>query len=229
MSNYQEESIEDRLAKRRRLRNKRYLKNNTSDESEITVINHSPTTQSLDRKSSKRITTKSSGQHKSSTELPLIEKSHSIPLQPQVTQKQYERTQNSLAQIEKPIVPSSVITEKSKQNFQPIVNKETILPPTVFEKFDPIYRGYSTPNQIKNFEEHPQSTPLFPSKPITRTISEQVVSVTTKYKHQPVGSMFAKQNSLALPYLFNKRLIDAELARTSSLDSKQSPQKTVWD
>jgi hypothetical protein len=290
MSNYQEESIEDRLAKRRRLRNKRLLKQNTVDESEITVINHSSTTQALERKS----TATSSDRHKSSTiaktfELPSIEKSHlkqtevisnhqihSTPLQLQVTENQYSitdnQTQNSSHQDEKPVILKEIVpTKKSQlilpnlhtpqdekpvilkeivstknsqpilpnlhtpQDEKPVINRETILPPTTSEKWDSIsreIRGHSTPNQIKTSEDYPQSTidhPILHSKPLTRPISQQIVSMTTKYKHQQVGSIFAKQNSLALPYLFNKRLINAELARTSSLDFEQLSRKTVWD
>jgi hypothetical protein len=263
MSNYQEESIEDRLAKRRRLRNKRLLKQNTVDESEITVINHSSTTQALERKS----TTTSSDRHKSSTiaktsELPSIEKSHlkqtevisnhqihSTPLQLQVTENQYSitdnQTQNSSHQDEKPVILKEIVSTKKSQPIlpnlhtpqdeKPVINRETILPPTTSEKWDSIsreIRGHSTPNQIKTSEDYPQSIidhPILHSKPLTRPISQQIVSMTTKYKHQQVGSIFAKQNSLALPYLFNKRLINAELARTSSLDSEQLSRKTVWD
>jgi hypothetical protein len=134
-----------------------------------------------------------------------------------------------------------------------VIIKETItptLPSIITKKPNPIpleTRGNSTPNQIKNFSlnsdmdhpsSYPQSTtdsqqkqfsyPSFYPKPIPRTTSEQIVS-KTKYKHQPIDSIFTKQNSLALSYLFNKRMIESELARASSLDSEPSQVKTVWD
>jgi hypothetical protein len=302
MSVHQEASIQDRLARRRRVRNKTFLKNNTTDDTEIIAINHSPKTQSLDRKS----TAKSFDQHKSSTivkssELPIIEKSHlkqtdvlsnhQTPLQTQVTEHQYsnndkqipakslatyertqdsphpvdkpvitneivskpipekslatyERTQDSSYPVDKPVISKEIVSKPIVENYhvsqdeKPIVIKETITPTLPTTTGENVYlipretRGYSTPNQIKTFEDHPKSTidhPLFHPKSITRTTSEQIVSMATKYTHQPVGSIFAKQNSLALPYLFNKRLIDAEIARASSLDSEQSHRRTVWD
>lgn len=54
MSNTQTDSLEERLAKRRQIRNKRFFDKNSLDGSDIKSTNHSPTTQSLDRKSSQR-------------------------------------------------------------------------------------------------------------------------------------------------------------------------------
>ena len=62
----------------------------------------------------------------------------------------------------------------------------------------------------------------FSHAPITRTKSEQIVSIN---KHQSIDSTFGRPDSLALGYLFNKRMIDAELSHTSSFDSKQSRKK----
>jgi hypothetical protein len=360
MLNNQIESLEDRLARRRRLRNKKFLDKHSVGESEIILINHSPTTQSLDRKSSKRITsissltrpvtsTLSTDQRKSSStinknpELPPIEnsyskqnyllskdKTNSTPLLLQETKHQSLESENEkqtsskslvtneqqqkyshqdekpviiketisplttteksnaihqethektfIHQDEKPVIIKETVTstlppiippttnEKSNraqqeihenshldQHEKPVIIKETvtpILPLTITEKSNPIRREIrenSLPNRIKNVSEsselnhpssHPQSTtdrqlkhfnfPPFHPKPIAHTTSEQIVSIT-KHKHQPIDSMFAKKNSLALSYLFNKRMVDAELARATSLDSVQSQQKTVWD
>lgn len=236
MSNQQETTVEDRLAKRRRLRNQRFTKNNTDDQAEIV------TTQSIDRKP----TTKSSSfeQHK----LPSIQKSHSTPPQLQVPEKQHSindkqtSTKPIVTQlVEKPVIIEEIVSKLAivenhsvPQNEKPVVIKESItpvLPRTSNDKLNLIpqeIRGYSTPNQIKPLETYSQSTNDH-SKPITRTISEEIVSMTTNNKHQPIGSIFAKHNSLAFPYLFNKRFIAAEMARASSLDSEQSRRKTVWD
>jgi hypothetical protein len=350
MSNNPSESLEDRLARRRRVRNKRFLDKNSIDESEVKVINHSPATQSLDRKSTKRISlltssatsTRSTEQRKSSvtipknSELPPIEnsyskqndplsnnKTNSTPILPQVTKYQWlesendkqssakslptnEQQQKFSNQDDKPVtiketILPSTTTEKSTpiqqethkkinthQDEKPIIIKETVLPPATTEKSTPIQQeihenshsnqnenpvsmketftpilpststqksnptlreiyGNSTPNRINNFSQsseseypssHPESTtyrqqktfnyPQFNSKPIARTTSEQIVSLT-KRKPQSIDPMFAKQNSLVLAYLFNKRMVDAELGRAASLNDEQSHRKTAWD
>ncbi len=348
MSNHQRETLEDRLAKRRRLRHKRYFDTSSTDESEITLVNHSPTTQSLDRKSSHRTTPgsifrspaasilsaeqrKLSSTISRNSELPPIDsassrqyyqsanrKTNSTPLLPQVTkyqsfewenekqaslksipvneQQQTYAQQNEAALMIKEIVSPVTTIEKSSPvqpdivehsdyNEKPVVMKETatsILSSTTMKKSNAIpreipedphlhqneksvmnkediipilpsitaeksIRGNSVPNPIRSFprtlgsdhpSSHPQSTtdhqqkhfnypPLYP-KPIPRATSEQIVS-TTKPKQPLSDSTVAKQNSLALSYLFNKRMIGAVLARAPSLDAEQAQQKTVWD
>ena len=66
----------------------------------------------------------------------------------------------------------------------------------------------------------------FSTTPITRTKSEQIESIN---KHRSIDPTFARPDSLALGYLFNKRMVDAELSHTSSSNSKHSRRKTVWD
>jgi len=56
-----------------------------------------------------------------------------------------------------------------------------------------IYKS-STDRQLENF-----NFPPFHPKPIARTTSEQIVSIT-KHEHQPIDSIFAKKTSLALSY-----------------------------
>lgn len=314
MSNNQRESLEDRLAKRRNVRNKRYLGKNSVDESEITLINHSPTTQSLDRKSSKRIShiNSSNEQRKSSStimknsELPPIENSNpkqnyflsenktsSTPILPQVAKHQSLELENKKQELpneqqrkyspadEKPtIIKERVLPPKKSDPVQqethekpmnikekvlppqksdpiqqetrekPVIIKETIKPVNTIEKLKTIshdFRENSLPNRIQNLSsspefDHPLTHPQLKSdpkekifnfppsypKPIARTSSEQVIS-TSKRKHQSNDSPFSKQNSLALSYLFNKRMINAELSHTKSLDDPQSKLKTVWD
>jgi hypothetical protein len=170
MSN-QTKTLEDRLSKRRQLRDKRYLNTSSVDNSEITLINNSQTTRSLDRKSNERIipispvtspitSAISTNQPKSSAttvknpELPPIEnasskqnhllsnnKTNSTPPLPQVTKHQPVEPEN-----DKQVSPKSLSANKQQQNDshkdeKPVAVKETVLPPTTTEKSNPIHEN----------------------------------------------------------------------------------------
>lgn len=68
----------------------------------------------------------------------------------------------------------------------------------------------------------------FSSSSIPSTTSEHIASLAKRI-NQSIDSKFAKHNSLALSYLFNQRTIDVKLAHLSSLEDKQSQQRTVWE
>lgn len=247
MSTKQIDTIEERLAKRRNARNRRFQDKNASDESEIILLSAPrPTTRSLDRLPNKSSST--STLEKNVELLPPIEQSYLK----RNSLFSNEKTNSSpiLQQVTEPVVIS---VEVNDQQAEPIITKESVAPVssvTVQQRPQSNLRYttcYSTPhnlsNQLQNgyFQEsnsNPESAtyirqkhfnnPLSHSKSLQRAVSEQVVS-----QHQskliPLNSIFAKQNALALPYLFNKRLIEVEFSRDRLLNSTDIQQKTVWE
>jgi hypothetical protein len=151
-----------------------------------------------------------------------------------------------------PVQPETYENFPSSQNEEPVVTKEInspklppIVPPRSTRKSNPIQpmTGESSiRNRIQDLPQrsfdHPQSDtnnqqkhfnfPVFYPQPIPRSTSEQIVS-TNNPKHQPIDPRFTKPDSLALSYVFNKRMLAAEFIRASSFDSEQSQQKTPWD
>lgn len=134
----------------------------------------------------------------------------------------------TLPAITPPEKPTRSVSEKpritSEFRAQPVTLEES---PSIPQEV----RGYSTPNHGNKPESHPSAlshNPLFQTKPLTRSTSEQVVR-KTKFKHQPIDSAIVKQNSLALPYLLSKRIVKAQIPHAGSLDSQQPDRKTVWE
>jgi hypothetical protein len=146
-----------------------------------------------------------------------------------------------------PVQPETDENFPSSQNEEPIVAKEInspklppIVPPKSTRKPNP--GESSIRNRLKDLSQksldHPQSDtnnqqkhfnfPAFYPQPIPRSTSEQIIS-TNNPKHQSIDPRFTKPDSLALSYVFNKRMLAAESIRASSFDSEQSQLKTLWD
>ena len=143
-------------------------------------------------------------------------------------------------------VPTTIPPEKSSSSAtseKPRISPKSSAPiarPVTLEKSPSIpqeIRGYSTPNHSNKSEFHPSTIhpqpthsngSLFQAKPRARSTSEQVVP-KIKFKHQPIDSTIAKQNCLALPYLFSKRIVKTQVPHTVSLGSPQPYRKSVWD
>ncbi|CAF4046576.1 unnamed protein product, partial [Rotaria sp. Silwood2] len=135
-------------------------------------------------------------------------------------------TEENLSFILPPMVPVTT-TEKPNSIVQETHENSTSnrIKDLPHESFD-----YPVRHLRSNTDSQPQcfNFTSFASKSIPRTKSEQIISIN-KSKHEPFNSKIPKLNLLALSYLFNRRMVDAELAPTSSSDDKQSQRKTVWN
>ncbi|CAF0778796.1 unnamed protein product [Rotaria sp. Silwood1] len=134
-------------------------------------------------------------------------------------------TKENPSSIFLPMVPltnikkSNSIVQESHEN--PTSNSMKELSHTSFDYPVRHLRSNTDSQQYLNFT-------ALNSKPISRTKSEQILLIN-KSKQQPYDSKFSKLNLLALSYVFNRRMVNVELAPTSPFNNEQSQRKTVWD
>lgn len=288
----QQETLEQRLAKRRQCRNRRFLdKKSIGEESEIKSKTDSPIkSQSLDRKSSTRITSTKklsstvTNQNSNPRKDSLLSdsKTNSTPhlRNPSIdSDHEKQSSSKSLSSTEQQNENSSINRNAVSSEPLPVIPFTSAKPPIPKEKqfrirssshddekftetkeMSPItlpsitprlnsgklnsasQEIYQNPN-LKRIREnlhtppsHPQSSTFkeethfdFPPsalKPIVRSTSEKTISNNT-HNHPLIHTKYAKVNTLALAYIFTKRMVDLELTRKSS--SEQEQEKTAWD
>ena len=243
-------TLQDRLAKRRNLRQKKL-----STESSLS---HSPSTRSLDRSSSQRANseTRATPSIQSVTSLT----SSSTPSAPRkATAIRSARSElpriQPLPVKENPVVPSpptqptvlppqspvhvqSVNTEHHKsppikpsvpvEQANPPQDKQPLVLPRIRDALETSpHHPSSQPQSTTDSHAHFQF-PSLPSKVVPRTTSEQTLP-SHRSNHSSRDRSLTHQHSLALSYVFNRRLIDTQFISSSASKLDESPQKTAWD
>jgi hypothetical protein len=158
----------------------------------------------------------------------------STPIQHKTHENSHSHHDEKPVMIKETILPISLppmvpLTKTDKSNpRQPKIRENSI--PNRIKHHSPISPDYasSLPETGTDLQSKHFHFPPFPPTPIARSTSQPIVP-RNKQKHRSNYSMFPRHDSLALAYLFNKRMISGGFSPASSSNSEQSNRKTIWD